>query len=1052
MPNRGYASNSPWKVCVLAAIATATSIGCERDSSTELVRYLEASRPLRARLSVSGLATPCLDDATSDRLIPIWRCRDTKASPFASDADIASNAIDVAATRGIDSHASGDRDRALILLVREPSKSIEAAIDALEVVSQESPDDLRTLTDLAAAYLTRAEVEDAPYEIVRALATLDRVLRVDPDLPAARYNRALALELLELRDAARIAWRRFLDVESDSRWSAEGAEHLDRLEAETLADRWPALLAELSSASLTEARAARLAVEVPQLARTAVEETRLRRWATAESADDRAHERAIIAVIGEAVRAATGDRWIEVLDAALPIAGASRAALDSTAAALLAYSEGRSLDCSWRLEDARSAFEAALERLAPDHPLRLSIRLHLGLLAYKREDIRAAERSWARLAGDLDSKDFTALQGHLGWYRGLCLAVGGDYLSALPQYESARGRFEAAGERDHAAAVEALIAEAHAQLGRDRAAWRAALRALRAADRFGSHERHYFVAAILGAMAWEQRQSGLALMLKSLAVDRAPDDEHGVRRADALVWRAWAKVRDGDGNAARTDLDAAQAASMAIGDSNLANRIEADIALVSGMIEQDESPAHAIGAFDSALRYFERSGLAGYALVTRLGRARARRGLGDWVGAREDLRSGLIEAAKGELAESIASGLDIGFEDPVEAMIEDLVGLEIDHFGTPRDALAIHLASRRRATAPTSWWGEPAASALEAAYRSLAPGHRLVIFADHEKRLLTWVLDREGVQWFHAEPITRADLADAIRSHARQIGRGRAEPDVLERLLLDPLEENLVDADRLTFIADGLLSTVPVAALRSPDTGRYLVEDHVISLATTLELDRGADAAVPPSSVSIAALVFGDPAFDEARVERLRRLDHAEAEARAVAAILGVTPYVGADADAATFLRMSPVAEIVHFAGHAVIHPRQPERSKLLMAPPPGRGGDVMAFEVARLDLKHCRLAVLSACSSSADTRRGSTEIVGVARAFLEAGADAVMGTLWPVDDHASSVLLPLFYRAYRVSGDAAGALREAQIDLLTSNDPALARPSAWAGYQIIDG
>ena len=84
------------------------------------------------------------------------------------------------------------------------------------------------------------------------------------------------------------------------------------------------------------------------------------------------------------------------------------------------------------------------------------------------------------------------------------------------------------------------------------------------------------------------------------------------------------------------------------------------------------------------------------------------------------------------------------------------------------------------------------------------------------------------------------------------------------------------------------------------------------------------------------------------------------------------------------------------------------------------------------------------------ETVYGSMPRVGLARAFLSAGAGRVMATLWPVQDRASATLMERFYERYRVGTEPAKALAAAQRALL--GNPATASPYYWAGFEVVGG
>jgi CHAT domain-containing protein len=95
-------------------------------------------------------------------------------------------------------------------------------------------------------------------------------------------------------------------------------------------------------------------------------------------------------------------------------------------------------------------------------------------------------------------------------------------------------------------------------------------------------------------------------------------------------------------------------------------------------------------------------------------------------------------------------------------------------------------------------------------------------------------------------------------------------------------------------------------------------------------------------------------------------------------------------------------------------------------------GAAVMtAEEIAGLDLSTCELAVLSACETGRGAVAGGEGVLGLQRAFHQAGARTVVASLWKVDDQATSALMALFYaKLWREHLPPIEALRNAQLAL----------------------
>src|SRR5262249_41093157 len=92
-----------------------------------------------------------------------------------------------------------------------------------------------------------------------------------------------------------------------------------------------------------------------------------------------------------------------------------------------------------------------------------------------------------------------------------------------------------------------------------------------------------------------------------------------------------------------------------------------------------------------------------------------------------------------------------------------------------------------------------------------------------------------------------------------------------------------------------------------------------------------------------------------------------------------------------------------HFAPHGTLDLEEARHSALMLT-----GGAKLSVGtlLEAEDLGQPRLVVLSACESGLhDIERTPEEFVGFPGAFMMLGAAAVLGTLWPVDDRAATLL-----------------------------------------------
>ena len=92
-------------------------------------------------------------------------------------------------------------------------------------------------------------------------------------------------------------------------------------------------------------------------------------------------------------------------------------------------------------------------------------------------------------------------------------------------------------------------------------------------------------------------------------------------------------------------------------------------------------------------------------------------------------------------------------------------------------------------------------------------------------------------------------------------------------------------------------------------------------------------------------------------------------------------------------------------------------------------------------------LVVLSACKTGGGRALTGEGIMGFGRAFLAAGAKALLVTLWPVDDEAAAYFSDEFYRAWRGEGLR---LPEAYRGALAATRALYPSMNDWAAFQLI--
>jgi CHAT domain-containing protein/thioredoxin-like negative regulator of GroEL len=311
--------------------------------------------------------------------------------------------------------------------------------------------------------------------------------------------------------------------------------------------------------------------------------------------------------------------------------------------------------------------------------------------------------------------------------------------------------------------------------------------------------------------------------------------------------------------------------------------------------------------------------------------------------------------------------------------------------------------------------------------------------------LLAFVSDRDRLQTvaLHA---SRNEIEQRVNQYLKSIEAGD-EPgfDSLSGRLYSELVGPVLQAvrdkkiDQLVIFPDGPLNRLPFAGLKN-DRGRYLLEDFVLSfapsrsvLARCLSLDRGTAATGGRTALLLDGTASLPGAGDElARLSTLYGKGSRIVTARNLAAASGLAADAG----------------ILHFAGHAALQNGAP----VLMLDAGPHPVFLDSNEIRSWRLRRNGLVTLAGCETGVGPRTEGFTPWGLVPAFLDAGAPALIVSLLPVDDVATSKVTSRFYELLSAGGiSKASALRQAQLSLLAAaRASGRSNPGSWLPYVLV--
>ncbi|XP_068707312.1 tetratricopeptide repeat protein 28-like [Montipora foliosa] len=240
-------------------------------------------------------------------------------------------------------------------------------------------------------------------------------------------------------------------------------------------------------------------------------------------------------------------------------------------------------------------------------------------------------------------------------------------------------------------------------------------------------------------------------------------------------------------------------------------------------------------------------------------------------------------------------------------------------------------------------------------------------------------------------------------------------------VLLGPIAD-LLQGNELIVVPDGPFCLAPYSALSES------IRIRTVPSLTAFNVIVGAPEDFHSKT---GALLVGDPWLKEVINKKgepiFEQLPCAKQEVEMIGQLLQTTPLTGKSATKAEVLKSMRSVALVHIAAHGcqktgeiALAPNIERKSQI----PKGEDFILKMSDVQTISLR-ARLVVLSCCHSGRGEVK-SEGVMGIARAFLCAGARSVLVSLWAIDDEVTLLFMRSFYQHLVDGKSASAALQQA--------------------------
>jgi CHAT domain-containing protein len=295
-----------------------------------------------------------------------------------------------------------------------------------------------------------------------------------------------------------------------------------------------------------------------------------------------------------------------------------------------------------------------------------------------------------------------------------------------------------------------------------------------------------------------------------------------------------------------------------------------------------------------------------------------------------------------------------------------------------------------------------------------------------------------------ARDISRNEIYSQIEKFLEYVRKNDSKnfnsaAQLLYKELMEPIDSSagIFSSETLVILPDGPLYLLPFAGLKDA-AGRFLIEKTPIVYAPSRSIFRHCLSSGRGSVSASDELVLIDGSAG---------LSNARDELAYISALYKRNTLIHGAKDLSMFARETEQASILHFSGHANMQLGQPA----LMLQKYPKEVYLECQEIRKWKMPRSKLVNLAGCSTGIGPISEGEAPWGLIPAFLDAGAPAILASLMEVDDASTSSLSRRFYDQLRKGVGIAKALQTAQIALLDSvRTPSDAKPQSWIPYVLV--